>query len=92
MILQVFTIRDRSADVYDRPFFAVSIGVAIRSFTDEVNRNGADNMMFKHPEDFDLYHLGEYDDSSADFTISDNPVQIAIGKNVSVGYVSPAGK
>lgn len=63
MILFVVSVKDRAADVFNRPFFVPHRNVAIRDFTDEVNRVAADNQLNKHPDDFDLYLLGEFDDS-----------------------------
>lgn len=81
MILQIVVVRDRTADVFGTPNFVTSVGIAIRSFSDEVNRVDANNMLNKHAEDFDLFHLGTYDDSVAKFELMDSPRQIAIGKD-----------
>lgn len=69
----VCSIRDSAADNFDRPFCAPSLGVAIRSFSDEVKRDGEGNMFFKHPEHFELFHLGWFDDAAADFEIFAKP-------------------
>ena len=63
MILFVVSVKDRAADVFNRPFFVPHRNVAVRDFTDEVNRVAADNQLNKHPDDFDLYLLGEFDDA-----------------------------
>lgn len=63
----VFAIRDKKADVYGRPFFAVSSAVGIRSFSDEVNNDREDNQMHRHASDFSLYELGSYDDDTGLF-------------------------
>ena len=34
-------------------------------FSDEVNRTAADNTLNKHPKDFALYYLGEYETETA---------------------------
>lgn len=81
MKLMVLCIRDRAANVYGQPFFSMSVGVAIRSFQDEVNRSAPDNNLNKHPEDFDLYQLGSYDDNSGLFDTG-QPVQVAVGKDM----------
>lgn len=73
MILTVCAVRDTVADVYHRPYFMQSAGVAVRSFTDEVMREGEDNQLYKHPQDFVLYELGTYDDADAKFTLHDAP-------------------
>lgn len=80
----MFSVRDRSADAFGVPHFQVSRGAAIRGFTDEVNRSDAQNILFRHPEDFDLYELGSFDDAGADFEVYGKPVQVSIGKDVAV--------
>lgn len=82
MILKIVAIRDRAADVFGQPNFVTSLGAAIRGFGDEINRK-SDSVLYQHPEDFDLYHLGEYDDSTATFHTG-VPKQIAIGKDLRV--------
>jgi len=89
MKLQIIAIRDIKADCYGQPNFVASIGAAIRSFGDECQREDQNNMLWKHPEDFELYHLGEYDDSCGEFSSKDGEsdihkahyTQIAIGSN-----------
>jgi len=81
MKLFIFCVRDRATDQYGNPMFLISEGQAIRSFSDEVNRNADDNMMHKHPDDYDLYRLGEFDSDTGEF-VTARPVQVAIGKSV----------
>lgn len=81
--LQVCSVRDRAALVYGRPFFTPSVGSAIRSFSDHLN-GSEDSEMIRHPEDFDLFHLAEFDDESGFFTCLTMPKQIAIGKDVKI--------
>lgn len=83
MILQIVSIIDRAAETFGRPFFVPSLGLAARSFSDEVNRVAEDNQLYNHPEDFDLYHLGSFNDSSAEFAVLDVPVLVERGKTVS---------
>lgn len=79
----VVAVRDRAADCYAVPNFVASIGGAIRGFADEINRSAADNMFFNHPEDFDLYQLGTYDDADGSFEVS-APHQIVVGKDLKI--------
>lgn len=83
MRYKVLSVRDRAIDAFGQPFFSSSVGGAIRSFTDEINRAAENNQLNKHPEDFDLYLLGEFDDSNGKFETSD-PSQVAIGKDLKV--------
>lgn len=64
----VVSVLDRAASLFGRPFFVAAIGQATRSFSDEVNRKDGDRSeMAKHPDDFDLYLLGWYDDTVGAF-------------------------
>lgn len=81
MILQILCVRDRAADVFGTPTFHVSIGAAVRGFSDHINKNDPDNVLYRHPGDFDLYVLGTYDDSTGSFDVG-TPRQVAIGKDL----------
>lgn len=64
----VVAVFDRAAQLFGRPFFVVAPGQAIRSFTDEVNRKDQERGEFsRHPDDFDLWQLGTYDDAEGKF-------------------------
>jgi hypothetical protein len=84
MKTQICAIKDRASDAFSQPMFMPSVGIAIRSFTDEINKQDENNNLFKHPDDFDLWHLGEYDDNGAKFVLFEDPVQLAIGKQVKI--------
>lgn len=81
MKLFVMSVRDRAADVYGQPFFSTSVGGAQRSFGDEINRKDAQNALSNHPEDFDLFQLGVYDDNTGLFECG-TPRQVAVGKDL----------
>jgi len=83
MRYKVFSIRDRAADLYGRPFYSNTVGSAIRSFSDEINRVSQDNQLNQHPDDFDLYYLGEFDDSNGSFETV-NPEMVGIGKDLKI--------
>jgi hypothetical protein len=84
MKLVLCSVKDRAADAYARPMFVPSTGVAIRSFSDEVNRNAEDNQLYNHPDDFDLYEFGEFDDNNGRFTLYDEPKLLSLGKQVKI--------
>lgn len=65
MMIQIVSVFDQALQSYSRPVFVASTGVAIRSFQDEVNR--PDSEIRKHPKDYVLYHLGEFDDELGQF-------------------------
>lgn len=82
MKLTLCTVKDRAADAYGRPMFVPSTGIAIRSFSDEINRQAEDNQMYNHSDDFDLYELGEFDDNTGLFALHDQPKLLTLGKQV----------
>lgn len=81
MILQMLCVRDSAVGSYNQPFCVAAIGVAVRSFGDEVKRDAPDNQMFKHPEDFELFHIGSFDDSTGTVSMLSAPVPVARGKD-----------
>lgn len=82
MILQVVCVRDRGSQAFGQPNFVLSIGGATRGFTDEVNRVDPNNVMNKHPEDFEFYHLGTFDDQDAKLELFDRPRLVCVAKDV----------
>lgn len=83
MKLQIFAVRDRATDQYGNPMFLVSAGQALRSFSDEVNRQDTNNSIYQHPDDYDLFSLGIYDTDTGLFQ-TNNPQQIGIGKDLKI--------
>lgn len=73
----IASIHDYKAEVFGKPFFVPSQGVAIRLFTDEVNRPAADNTAYNHPEDFGLYEIGAFDELTGRIT-SVEPVKLLV--------------
>jgi len=84
MKLVLCSVKDRAADAYGRPMFVPSSGVAIRSFSDEVNRAADDNQLHNHPDDFDLYEFGVFDDNTGQFEIYELPKLLSLGKQVKI--------
>jgi len=76
MKLQIVAIFDRATLAFGRPVFVASLGGAIRSFSDEVNDAQQGNDIARHPQDFELNHLGEYDDSDGSIETF-TPVRLA---------------
>lgn len=74
----VCAVHDRQLDAYMRPFTAASKGQAIRSFRDEVNR--ADSELHKHPEDYELYQVGTFNENTGE--LRDHLEQLAIATNL----------
>jgi len=62
MILKMFSVFDKAVGAYMQPFFAPSVGAAIRMFSDAVADK--DSNLGRHPGDYTLFHVGDFDDSS----------------------------
>jgi len=60
MKMLMFGIYDEKSLSYGTPFFQPQIGQAMRAFGDLAK--DPQSAIAKHPEDYSLYHLGEYDD------------------------------
>lgn len=81
MILEMCAVKDRALNAFMRPWFAQSLGQAIRMFTDEINNPQGE--LNKHPDDYDLWHLGTWnDDTGLMNPNTEAPKQLAIGKQV----------
>jgi len=59
----MFSVFDSKAAVFGTPFFMQREAMAIRAFTDLVN--DPQTMVGKHPEDFSLFHVADFDDETA---------------------------
>jgi len=81
MKMIIVSIKDRAADAFARPFFVQTDNVAIRSFMDEVNRADKDNPLYSHPDDYDLFGLGVFDDNSGIIEMYDVPKLLMLGKS-----------
>ncbi|AXH75891.1 MAG: nonstructural protein [Microviridae sp.] len=69
-------VRDEALQAFNRPFFVNSVGFAMRSFEDEVNRKSPDNPMSSHAKDFSLWHVGSFDEDTAKLVSLDVPVRL----------------
>lgn len=69
MIHRIFSVLDLKIGAYASPFFMPTVAAAKRAFSGACN--DPSTMLYKHPEDFSLYLLGEFDDESGAVT----PVQ-----------------
>jgi len=61
-ILQMFTVYDVKAETYSQPITAPTINTMGRILGDVLAEG--QHAYAKHPEDYVLFHLGEFDDST----------------------------
>ncbi len=60
---KMFVIFDSKANAYMQPWFLTQDGMALRAFSDCVNDK--DHNFGRHPEDYTLFTIGEFDDQTA---------------------------
>lgn len=63
-MMKIYAIYDRAIEAFGQPIFVKAQGQAIRSFMDECKN--PESQLHKHPADYDLHYLGEYDDSTGE--------------------------
>ncbi len=73
------SIRDSKAEYWSYPRSFRSRGDALRSFDDAINSGEGYG---KHPEDFGLFAVGEFDESTGFILHYEAPVVIEIGINL----------
>lgn len=76
----VVSVRDHKMASFGQPWFVPTLGVAERAFTDDINN--PESIAFKHPEDYELFHLGWFEEESGRFENLDVPTQLCTGVNV----------
>lgn len=67
MKLVMCSIFDSALQAYGRPVVMQSVGQAMRSFADEVNSGKEDTDLVRHPQDFELWYLAEFEDGEGVF-------------------------
>lgn len=65
MELKVFAIRDKATEAYANPFYMTTIPEAIRAFKNVAME--PESNICKHPQDYELYQLGTFDNISGMF-------------------------
>ncbi|WNK13473.1 MAG: nonstructural protein [Microvirus sp.] len=62
-MLRLVSLYDRASKSFGRPFVVTHLAQAVRGLTDEVNNTEQGSDLSRHPADFDLYHVGDFDES-----------------------------
>lgn len=81
MLKTICSIHDTKAQVWITPMFFQSAAQAVRSFGDVVNERGTE--FNKHPEDYILFKLGEFDERTGEL-VPVAPESLAVGINLKV--------
>lgn len=76
MMLSIIVLRDIKADCYKAPMFVPNINAAIRDLTDMVNDPQGKEEWQRHPEDFELYEVGQWGNGDCAFQIRNDYKQL----------------
>lgn len=77
MISKIYSVFDSKTGAFMQPFQQLSHGQAIRTFTDLVADQ--QSLISKHPSDFTLYYIADFDDSTATYTSPPAPQSLQTG-------------
>lgn len=70
--MRLYSYYDKQAENFSQPIVQHTDGLAIRNFQEAVNNP---EMVFsKFPDDFELYYLGDIDESTGHFSVPDDKV------------------
>ncbi len=81
MKLNIYSIFDTASGLYSRPFFTQSDAEAMRSFEDIAT--DAEHPVGKHPEDYNLFRLGTFDDNKGKLVDEDNECLVTALETIS---------
>lgn len=80
MIYSVFSIYDIASEFFMNPVQKRTRGEAIREFIDVVNdKKNERNQIASHPEHFNLFELGKFDDATGIYECLDAPLLVGNG-------------
>lgn len=76
MKVKVFAIRDSKVEAFNQPFFSATKGSAIRAVTTALSDSSSNYCKFA--EDFSLFELGTFDDSTGMFELLSSPLHLGL--------------
>ena len=80
MKYKIFSIFDSKAENFNTPIFLPTEGQAIRIFDDMVNDQADKSEIAKHPEDYTLFCLGEFDSDAGLVTPLTTPKSLGLAQ------------
>ena len=73
---------DSKSETYSPPTMHPARGQAVRSFADAVNQE--QGVIAQHPQDFTLFELGEFDQSTGEILLADAKVSVVNGLDLKI--------
>lgn len=74
MVLNIYSIFDKKAGIYNMPFYQSNDAVARR--TAVIMRNDKTTPAYTNPEDYTLFHIGHFDADTGKLSVLDTPMPI----------------
>lgn len=71
---KMYSIHDSKGEVYNQPFFMLTHGEAERSF--RTLANDPKSSINDYPEDYDLYYLGDFDETTGQLAPLNSPQHV----------------
>ena len=72
---KIYAIKDQAIEAFSQPFFVQAQGQAVRMFMDESKNE--QSQINRHPADFELWYLGEFDEQTGTITGAENIERVA---------------
>lgn len=82
MVLYIIAMRDIRANVFSHPELWPKTEQAVRAFEDRCNNGDTKDLVSRHPQDFELVVIGEFEDNTGTILEYKEPDrrQICVGK------------
>jgi hypothetical protein len=74
--MKIFTLYDKTSKKSEKLFLANTTGEAERQFLDAITMSPDGSLLKSHPGDFDLYCVGDYNESAPDITVVERTLVI----------------
>ncbi len=71
---QIYEVFDSKANCYELPFFSQNDDTATRDFHRVINKEGT--KYNEYPEDFSLFHAGQWDMDEAQWEVHSAPIHV----------------
>jgi len=78
MVRKVFAVYDSKSQLYGQPFFVRTIQEALRSWSDICN--DPETTFYKHPGDYTLFHLGEFNEETGRMENLETPYTLGLAQ------------
>lgn len=81
MKVRLYSVFDAKLAIFNQPYPDLKDASALRRFSDDVNNNTPKNPLNKHPQDYSLFYIGDYDDETGEL-IPSLPKALGTGSSV----------